>query len=276
MEKISFKDNVSETLLINLYFRSLENKLQNPILKDEFSQSVVDQIDYDFAKFKEGKFSRVGVIIRAKFIDDALIEFAKKYDEVVIVQVGAGLDTRPLRLQSICPNAIFYDLDLPDVIALREKLVPKANKNFSIPSSMLETGWMDELKQKHPNAYFAFALEGVAMYFSKEIFKEFFLNLTKRFKGIVTLDLINSFSAKMDTKKHDTLRYIKNPPKFNFFVNDPKDIEKWDEKSIKYIKTGKMMDMYKDRWCLQARIMSFFPAIKNSCTMSVYEINLDK
>ena len=27
----------------------------------------------------------------------------------------------------------FYDLDLPDVIALRDKLVPKAPRNYSLP-----------------------------------------------------------------------------------------------------------------------------------------------
>lgn len=60
MEKIDFNNAISETLLINLYFRSLENKLENPIMKDEFSGAVVEKIDYDFKKFNTGKFSRVG------------------------------------------------------------------------------------------------------------------------------------------------------------------------------------------------------------------------
>lgn len=184
MEKIDFKDNVSETLLINLYFRSLENELENPILRDRFSGDVVKKIDYDFAKFEKGKLSRVGVVIRAKFFDDEIINFCKEHEEVVVVQVGAGLDTRPLRLQESCPNAVFYDLDLPDVMELRDKLVSKSGRNFSIRSSMLETKWMDNLKNRYPNAYFAFVLEGVAMYFDDVVFKEFFLNLTKRFKGV--------------------------------------------------------------------------------------------
>jgi len=40
MEKIAFTDAVSETLLINLYLRSLENKHPEPILKDEFSKDA--------------------------------------------------------------------------------------------------------------------------------------------------------------------------------------------------------------------------------------------
>lgn len=273
MQKIAFNDDISETLLINLYFRSLENEVKEPILIDEFSGEIVKKIDYDFAKFESGDLSRVGVIIRAKFIDDALVKFAKDNDEVVIVQVGAGLDTRPLRLESVCPNAIFYDLDLPDVIALRDKLMPKAKKNFSISSSMLETAWMDELKAKHPNAKFAFALEGVAMYFEKEVFKEFFLNLARRFEGIVALDLINNFAAKMDSRKHDTLKFMKKAVVFKMGIEDPSEVEEWDKTAIKHLSTGVMMSMYKDRWSLRARIMRIFPSIRNSCRMFVFKIN---
>lgn len=48
MEKIKFSDGVSETLLINLYFRSLENLVKKPILKDEFSGEIIKHLDYDF------------------------------------------------------------------------------------------------------------------------------------------------------------------------------------------------------------------------------------
>ena len=145
MEKIAFADIVSETLLINLYFRSKENEKAHPILKDEFSGDVASRIDYDFAKFDRSTLSRVGTVIRARFFDDCILKFTREHPTAVIVQVGAGLDTRPLRLAPVCPEATFYDLDLPDVIALRDKLVPKAPRNYSLACSMLETAWMDEL-----------------------------------------------------------------------------------------------------------------------------------
>lgn len=128
MEKIKFSDGVSETLLINLYFRSLENLVKKPILKDEFSGEIIKHLDYDFSKFDKSKLSRVGTVIRAKFFDDEILKIANenKNCDLVIIQVGAGLDTRPLRLESEISNAIFYDLDLCDVINLREKLVKKS------------------------------------------------------------------------------------------------------------------------------------------------------
>ncbi|WP_299029988.1 class I SAM-dependent methyltransferase [uncultured Campylobacter sp.] len=98
MEKIAFADIVSETLLINLYFRSKENEEAKPILKDEFSGDVASRIDYDFAKFDRSTLSRVGTVIRARFFDDCILKFTSEHPAAVIVQVGAGLDTRPLRL----------------------------------------------------------------------------------------------------------------------------------------------------------------------------------
>ncbi len=277
MQKISFKDGVSETLLINLYFRSLENKLPKPLLKDEFSGAVVDKIDYDFSKFDSSDMSRIGVIIRAKYFDDEIIEFAKNKECIVVVQVGAGFDTRPLRLEHACPNAVFYDLDLPDVIKFRDELVPKAKQNFSLACSMLETAWMDELAGKYPQTPFIFVLEGVSMYFEESEMKGFFLNLAKRFKGEVALDLLNVWCCKMMAKnhtKHDTLKYIKDA-KTKFGIDDPRDIERWDDEGcIKYLKTGIMMDMYLNRWPFKARLMRFIPTLKHSCTMSVYGLNL--
>lgn len=47
MQKLNFKDNVSETLLINVYMRHLDFKDRDPILNDPFSSAVVEQIDYE-------------------------------------------------------------------------------------------------------------------------------------------------------------------------------------------------------------------------------------
>ena len=60
MQKLNFKNNVSETLLINVYMRHLDFKDADPILNDPFSSAVVEQIDYDFAKFDDAHLSKTG------------------------------------------------------------------------------------------------------------------------------------------------------------------------------------------------------------------------
>lgn len=273
MESIKFSEFVSETLLINLYFRNLENNMPEPILRDEFSSEVVKNIDYDFSKFDKSKLSRVGVVVRAKFFDDEILQIATQNS--VIVQVGAGLDTRPLRLCEKLKGAYFYDVDLKDVINLREKLIKKAPNNFYIAASMLETAWMDELMQKHKGAKFIFVLEGVSMYFSEAELKAFFANLLDRFNGVIMLDFLNKFASKMNPKNHDTLKFMKNVT-IKFGIDSEAEILAFDER-LKFIKKGVMFDMYKSRWgILGFLIRNFISKIKNSCNMYVFELNSAK
>ena len=272
MEKIEFEGTVSETLLINLYFRSKENQETTPILKDEFSGDVVSKIDYDFAKFDRSTLSRVGTVIRARFFDDCILKFTREHPTAVIVQVGAGLDTRPLRLAPVCSEATFYDLDLPDVIALRDKLVPKAPRNYSLPCSMLETAWMDELAAKHAGEEFVFVLEGVSMFFEKPIFREFFLNLAARFSGLVLVDLLNDFATKMNTRKHDTLKFMKEEVKLKMGIAGADEVEAWDKERIKCLEIGTMMNMYKHRWGLVGRVMSWIKPFREACRMFVFAL----
>lgn len=266
-------NSVSETLLINLYMRYLDSLTLDSLLKDEFSGEIVNKIDFDFSKFDGSDMTKVGAVIRAKFFDDEIIDFYTKYKDIVIVQIGAGFDTRPLRLENICENATFYDLDLPDVIKQREVFVKKAKNNFDISASMLEEKWMDMLLEKHPNSYFIFVLEGVSMYLEKEQLQWFFDNISKRFKGIILLDLTNKFFLKYAVKKHDLLKKMNAEVKFG--TDHPEEIETWGA-NIKYIKKAIMLNMYKNRWSLKAKIMRFFPAFKNACNMFVYSINMDK
>ena len=245
MQKLNFKDNVSETLLINVYMRHLDFKDKDPILNDPFSSAVVEQIDYDFAKFNDARLSKTGTVIRAKFFDDETLRLATEFDRPIIVQLGAGLDTRPLRLQSALPNALFYDLDLPDVISVRDELLPKAKNNFSLPYSMLDPSWMDELVAKHGSAGYIFILEGVSMYFEKEEFKKFFIALAQKFSGYVLSDFMSEFSVrKFDSKRHDAMRHIQNAP-FKMGISGGAEVQGWDSAHICFAKEAAMLKMYK-------------------------------
>ena len=234
MQKLNFKDNVSETLLINVYMRHLDFKDADPILNDPFSSAVVEQIDYDFAKFNDARLSKTGTVIRAKFFDD--------------------------------------DLDLPDVIAVRDALLPKAKNNFSLPYSMLDPSWMDELVAKHGSAGYIFILEGVSMYFEKEEFKKFFIALSQKFSGYVLSDFMSEFSVrKFDSKRHDAMRHMQNAP-FKMGISGGAEVQSWEPARIRFVKEAAMMKMYREHWSLKARLFSLIPAFCNACKMFVFKI----
>lgn len=98
----------------------------------------------------------------------------------VVVNVGCGLDTRFQRIGG--GKAVFYDMDLPEVIALRRELIPEQPGNAYIAASLLETGWMDDLLRRHPDAEFIFIVEGVLMYFYEKQVRSFLHARSKPFR----------------------------------------------------------------------------------------------
>ena len=99
----------------------------------------------------------------------------------VVVNVGCGLDTRFQRIGD--GKAVFYDMDLPEVIALRRELIPEQPGNPYIAASLLDAGWLDDLRRRHPDAHFIFVVEGVLMYFYEKQVKTFLHHVAERFGG---------------------------------------------------------------------------------------------
>lgn len=65
------------------------------------------------------------------------------------MNVGCGLDTRYQRIEEH-DKAIFYEMDLPEVIDLRRDLLPEPAGDHYIAGSLLETQWMDDLRKSIP------------------------------------------------------------------------------------------------------------------------------
>ena len=121
--KHEFKSIVAETLLIPLYMRAKESRRDNPILYDKAAERLADSLEYDYSQFDGAKLSEVGCVVRGWYFDRAVI---------------------------------YYDLDLPEVIALRRELISEQPGNVYIAASLLETDWMDDLRRRHPDGEFIF------------------------------------------------------------------------------------------------------------------------
>ena len=182
-QKHAFDNVVAETLLIPLYMRAKESRRgESAILKDEMAEELVDSIEYDYSKLDEARLSEVGCVIRGWYFDKAVRRFIAEHDRPIVVNVGCGLDTRAQRIgDDGC--TVFYELDLPEVIVLRRKLIPEPMNDHYLAASLLETGWMDELKKRHPEGDFIFVVEGVLMYFYEEQVRFFLREVAARFPG---------------------------------------------------------------------------------------------
>lgn len=89
---------IPETLLIPLWARAVEGDRPDPIVTDDKAAEMVSQIDYDFSKFESARLSQLGVAIHTMLLDKAVSAFLRCNPEAVVVNLGAGLDTRHDRL----------------------------------------------------------------------------------------------------------------------------------------------------------------------------------
>lgn len=219
MEKATITNHISETLFTNISMKARENGQPGGVLKDPFSTELMDKLDYDFSKFEGARLSRVGVVVRAQYFDEETKAFIRdnRDKNLIIVHLGAGLDTRYLRIDGAGLPAVFYELDLPAVMDLREQVLPPSHNERIIKASMFETGWMDELAAQKPDAFFLFVMEGVAFYFPEEKIKKLFCDLADRSFGKIFCDLVNVWMIK-NAKKHEVMK--KMDAKFVFGMDD--------------------------------------------------------
>jgi len=135
---------VQETMLITLWARAAESRRRDAILRDAAAEKLVRAIDYDFDRFAHGWKSQVGVAVRARVIDDAVRVFLRHRPDGVVVNLGAGLDTRFDRVDN--GRVHWIELDLPDAIAFRRRLLPESPRHPCWSLSALDETWVDRVR----------------------------------------------------------------------------------------------------------------------------------
>lgn len=227
MPKIENKlTNVPETMLITLWAKAVENQQHHPLLRDAKAAEIVERIDYDFSKFRKAKFSQAGCCVRASLIDQEARRFLDAHPDGVVVQLGCGLDARYERLQRPAVTH-WYDLDLPESIALRRQVLSESEHNTYIAASMFDYAWIDEVK-KHEKPVLII-VEGVLMYFDEAQVRGFFLELCTRFSTTTTTVLFDMLAYALvgKSRQHDSLRQVGKDVEFKWSMLRTAEMEAW-------------------------------------------------
>jgi O-methyltransferase involved in polyketide biosynthesis len=179
---------VSQTLLIPLHYRVEESKSESSSFKDEIAERFHDAIAYDWSEFdadsSQGPMT-VGITTvfhnRFAIFDEQVRNFLEKAPDGLVVNLGAGLDTRFHRLDN---NLVeWIELDLPDVITFRQKLhEPESKRHWMIAASVLDDGWIAEIK-RYARGRVLFVAEGLLPYFTEDEHRKIFTCLAENFPG---------------------------------------------------------------------------------------------
>lgn len=266
--KLLFDDAISDTLLIPLWMRAIESQRSDRLFEDKEAEAIVKLLPINFEQFNSNIFARLGTAIRVSLLDNQARLALKNAKQPILVHLGCGLDNRFNRVDD--GTGIHINIDLPEVIAWREKLnLYSSERNISMSGSILETDWMDELLAKYPNHSFYFFIEGVLVYFSQQQVKQLFLELAKRFKGgqicfdAYTGWLVNKYGAPQDI--NDQMR-----ASYKWCYDNIKEPEEWSSDLI-HLSTTHYLKLYPKRWGIYI-LIRLFPKLANCSLVSVFQI----
>jgi O-methyltransferase involved in polyketide biosynthesis len=175
---------VAETLLIPLYNRAMESQRPDAMLKDEKAVELVTQMSLDFDRVRQIPMVELLKVMRIMFtreFDRYAQDFLRRHPGAVVVHIGCGLDTRFERVDD--GRVEWYDLDIPDVIDLRRKLIGDETERYHLLAcSVLEDAWLEAVKVHSPRPIL-FLAETVFVYFTEAQVRSLVLTLRDDFPG---------------------------------------------------------------------------------------------
>ena len=226
------KNTVQETLIIPLFARKVCSELYPNLYRDETSIRLIDEIDYDFSEAERKsrslmqRFGSLEVAVRQNDLAWEVRDYLKSHPTAAVVNLGCGLDSTG----RACDNGSckIYNLDFPDVIAVRNELLPAGEREENIPCNLNDTAWFSQIDASGGAVFFA---SGVFYYFLTEQVKALVQAVAGAFPGgVLVFDAANRTAVKMIAKTWLKSAKIKDVGAYFAVSNAPKEIGAWDSR----------------------------------------------
>ena len=226
------KNTVQETLIIPLFARKVCSELYPNLYRDETSIRLIDEIDYDFSEAERKsrslmqRFGALEVAVRQNDLAWEVRDYLKSHPTAAVVNLGCGLDSTG----RACDNGSckIYNLDFPDVIAVRNELLPAGEREENIPCNLNDTAWFFQIDASGGAVFFA---SGVFYYFLTEQVKALVQAMAGAFPGgVLVFDAANRTAVKMIAKTWLKSAKIKDVGAYFAVSNAPKEIGAWDSR----------------------------------------------
>jgi O-methyltransferase involved in polyketide biosynthesis len=172
-----------------LWARAKFSPLYPELFKDDQAIELKEKVrglhpdaDKEFAILEEFLDELMGLafVMRARTFDDTIKSYIRTYPRALIINLGCGLDTTFYRVDN--GTIHWYDLDLPDAIEYRLKLIPETERSRCISKSIFDFTWMDDVAYTSGDGLLMFA-GGLFAYFDETEVSNLFREMAVRFPG---------------------------------------------------------------------------------------------
>ena len=161
---------VPSTLRIPLAGRALGDAIfPSMAIQDRFAAATLQAIGDDGSRWVGDRYSMWGVLARTRFVRDQAQRFMQDYPQAHFVNLGCGLSQYFQWLDN--GQTRMTDADLPEVVAVREQLLPPLNARHRVLTvDLTASNWWEGLQLGGRDASFPLFLimEGVSMYLEQE------------------------------------------------------------------------------------------------------------
>ena len=225
MDKIKIEKNtVQETLVIPLYARKLCTERFPAVFQDQAAVALMERLDYDFSELEKKSDSMTQVFgalecaMRQNDLAWEVRDYLRAHPRAAVVNLGCGLD----QTGKNCDNGscLIYNIDFPDVIRVRNELLPPGDREKNIAADLNDFCWFDAVDASDGAVFFA---AGVFYYFQKEQVKGLITAMTERFPGgRLVFDAAGRLAVKLMLKTWIKQADIKDVNTY-FSVSDVKE-----------------------------------------------------
>ena len=201
------------------------------LFSDPEAKRICDSLDYDFSGKRKkmespaGLFGALEVAQRQYDLRCEVKAYLEGHPKAAVVNLGCGLDDTFSKADNgLCRG---FNLDFPDVIAVRCKLLPAGERERNIACDINDFSWMDAIDASHGAVFFA---AGVFYYFRMDDIKKLFDTMAKRFPGaVLAFDTCNMRGAKLMRKTWLKEAGITDVNAF-FSLENEKDLTVWSDR----------------------------------------------
>ena len=225
------KNTVQETLIIPLLGRLVCSERFPELFSDPEAERICDSLDYDFAGKRRkmetvaGLFGALEVAQRQYDLRCEVQDYLNDRTKAAVVNLGCGLDDTFRK----CDNGSCrgYNLDLPDVIAVRDELLPAGERERNIACDLNDFSWMEQIDASDGAVFFA---SGVFYYLKTEDLKQLLDAMAERFPGaVLAFDSCNERGARLMRKTWLKEAGITDVNAF-FSLEDERELLAWSDR----------------------------------------------
>ena len=226
------KNAVQETLVIPLYGRKMCTQLYPALYRDETAARLIERIDHDFSLLEKRSGSlmqRFGFLEAAMRQTDLAFEvrdYLKAHPRAAVVGLGCGLDDTGRR----CDNGTcrIVNIDLPDMIRVRDELLPPGEQEENIGCDLNDTAWFDRIDAADGAVFFA---AGVFYYFLRQQVEALIKKMADAFPGgVLVFDAANKKAVRLMLKTWIRDAQIRDVNAYFAVSNAVGEIGAWDSR----------------------------------------------